>query len=445
MSGLTAKTIRRISEAANDRHLGKEPEWMLDFRLEAGEKFKKMGLPEWGPSLQQINFNEIEYYRSGGSRAKTWDDVPDEVRNTYEELGIPAAEREVLSGVAAQVDSNVIYESVRAELERQGVVFVSTEEGVRKHEKIFKKYFGKLIPPENNKFAALNSAAWSGGSFIYVPPGVEVEMPIQTYFLIKSQDMGQFERTLIVADSGSFVHYVEGCSAPTFASSSLHAGVVEVFVEEGARVRYTTIQNWSKNVYNLTTKKARVEKNGIMEWVDGNIGSKITMKYPACVLAGEGARGELLSMALAGKGQVQDSGGKMIHLADNTSSRIISKSVSKDGGTSTYRGDVFVSPNAKGVKVFSNCDSLIMDGKSRAESIPRIKVESRNAEIQHEATAQRISDEKLFYLQSRGISRQEAESLFVSGFIDPIVREIPLEYAVEMNRLVELEMTDAIG
>lgn len=438
--GLNEEIIKEISSNKN------EPSWMTEFRLKSYEIFKKKKNPNWGGNLDEIKYDDIYYYmRPTDKEERTWDQVPQEMKDTFERLGIPQAEREFLAGVKAQFDSSVVYSSLMSELEEQGVIFLSTDEALQKYPHFFEEYFGKVIPAADNKFAALNSAVWSGGSFVYIPKGVHVKRPLQAYFRINAMNMGQFERTLIIADEGSFAHYVEGCTAPVYSKDSLHSAVVEVIVKKGARFRYTTIQNWSNDVYNLVTKRARVEEDGVMEWVDGNLGSKLTMKYPSCYLVGERARGEVLSIAYAGEGQHQDAGAKMIHAAPNTSSTIISKSISTNGGKSSYRGLVQVSPSAKNVKVRVECDALILDDKSISETYPTMKIDESSAQIEHEATVSKIGEEKLFYLMSRGLTEAEAMSLIVSGFIEPIVKELPLEYAVELNRLIELEMEGSVG
>lgn len=438
--GLDESVIKKISKEKN------ESKWMLDFRLKAYEIFKKKKVPSWGADLKDIDYDEITYYlKPTKEELRSWDDVPREIKETYERLGIPQAEREFLAGVKAQYDSEVAYSSLMDELEEQGVIFLSTDEALKKHPEIFKEYFGKVVPPTDNKFAALNSAVWSGGSFVYIPKGVQVKRPLQAYFRINAPQMGQFERTLIIAEEGSFAHYVEGCTAPVYSSKSLHSAVVEVIVKPGARFRYTTIQNWSNDVFNLVTKRARVDKDAVMEWVDGNLGSKITMKYPSCYLVGEGAHGEVLSIAYAGEGMHQDAGAKMIHTAPNTSSSIISKSISSDGGRTSYRGLVNVSPKAKNVKCRVECDALILDEKSATDTFPVMKIDESSAQIEHEATVSKIGEERLFYLMSRGLSEAEAMSLIVSGFIEPIVKELPMEYSLELNRLIELEMEGSVG
>ncbi|HOF50137.1 MAG TPA: Fe-S cluster assembly protein SufB [Candidatus Colwellbacteria bacterium] len=438
--GLNEETVKLISKAKD------EPAWMLELRLNAFEFFKKKSLPSWGPDLSKIDFDDIYYYLKPVDKTKkTWDEVPEAIKNTFEKLGVPQAEKEFLAGVKAQYDSEVAYSSLMEELESEGIVFLSTDEGLRKYPEIFEEYFGKLVPFSDNKFAALNSAVWSGGSFVYIPKGARVKRPLQAYFRINAEKMGQFERTLIIADEGSFAQYVEGCTAPVYSTDSLHAAVVEVFVKKGARFRYTTIQNWSNDVYNLVTKKARVEENAVMEWIDGNLGSKTTMKYPSCYLVGKGSRGEMLSIAYASEGQHQDAGAKMIHLAPDTSSKIVSKSISLKGGRSSYRGTVEVSPEAKNARCRVECDALILDEDSASDTFPLMKINEGSANIEHEATVSKIGEEKLFYLTSRGLTEDQAMSLIVSGFIEPIVKELPMEYAIELNRLIELEMEGSVG
>jgi len=438
--GIDEEIVKEISFHKN------EPEWMTRFRLSSYEIFKKKPTPEWGGNLKDIKYEEIYYYlKPTEAEERKWEDVPKEMKETFDRLGVPAAEKEYLAGVKAQYDSEVIYGSLRSELEEEGVIFLGTDEALKKYPHFFEEYFGKVIPPHDNKFAALNSAVWSGGSFVYIPKGVHVKRPLQAYFRINAKNMGQFERTLIIADEGSYAHYVEGCTAPVYSSDSLHSAVVEVIVKPGARFRYTTIQNWSPNVYNLVTKRARVDRNAVMEWVDGNLGSKLTMKYPSCYLVGEGARGEVLSIAYGGKNQHQDAGAKMVHIAPNTSSIIISKSVSANSGRTSYRGLIEVSPSAYGVKSRVECDALILDSESRSDTYPVMKINNSTANIEHEATVSKIGEEKLFYLMSRGLTEAEAMGLIVSGFIEPIVKELPLEYAVELNRLIELEMEGSVG
>ena len=438
--GLSEDVVRQISQSKG------EPEWMLEYRLKALEAFEKKPMPTWGANLSKIDFQNIYYFvKPSDEEKRTWEDVPEEIKITFDRLGVPQAEREYLAGVKAQYDSEVAYSSLVGELEDQGVIFSSTDEALKKHPEIFRKYFGKVVPFADNKFSALNSAVWSGGSFVYVPKGVVVNRPLQAYFRINAQNMGQFERTLIIVEEGAFAHYVEGCTAPVYSSDSLHAAVVEVIVKPGARFRYTTIQNWSDNVYNLVTKRARVEENAVMEWVDGNLGSKTTMKYPSCYLVGEGAKGEVLSIAYASKGQHQDAGGKMIHAAPNTSSRIISKSVSLRGGRTSYRGLVDITPAAPNSKSRVECDALILDPFSATDTFPTMRINESSANVEHEATVSKIGEEKLFYLTSRGLTESEAMSLIVSGFVEPIVKELPMEYAVELNRLIELEMEGSVG
>ncbi len=439
--GLNEGIVRQISKMKG------ESDWMLDFRLKAYKTFTEKPMHKWGPDLSAIDFNNIYYYlKPMENQEKTWEDVPTDIKNTFDRLGIPEAEKLHLSGVKAQFDSEIVYGSLLKELEEQGVIFLGTDEALKRYPHFFEEYFGKVIPANDNKFAALNSAVWSGGSFVYIPKGVLVKRPLQAYFRINAQNMGQFERTLIIADEGSYAHYVEGCTAPVYSSDSLHAAVVEVIVKPGARFRYTTIQNWSKDVYNLVTKRARVEEKAVMEWVDGNLGSKITQKYPSCYLVGDGAHGEVLSIAYAGhEKQHQDAGAKMVHIAPNTTSTIISKSVSVNGGRTSYRGLVSVTPSAKNAKSHVECDALILDDKSASDTFPVMKINESSARIEHEATVSKIGGEKLFYLMSRGLTETEAMSLIVSGFIEPIVKELPLEYAVELNRLIELEMEGSVG
>jgi Fe-S cluster assembly protein SufB len=438
--GLDEDVVREISW---HKH---EPEWMLNFRLRALKFYQQKPLPMWGGDLTKIDFDNIFYYiKPTEKKVSSWDDLPSEIRNTYDKIGIPEAEKKFLAGVSAQYESEVVYKSINQMLTKKGVVFLDMDSGLREYPEVVKQYFGSVIPPMDNKFSALNSAVWSGGSFIYVPKGVRVELPLQGYFRINAANMGQFERTLIIADEGSYVHYVEGCTAPIYTTDSLHAAVVEIIVKKGARVRYTTIQNWSTNVYNLVTKRARAEEEAIMEWVDGNLGSKLTMKYPSVYLVGRKARGELLSIAYAGPGQHQDAGGKMLHVAPETSSRIISKSISRGGGRTSYRGLVQVYPGAKNAKSKVVCDALLLDEASRSDTYPTMKVDEQHVQIEHEATVSKISDEQLFYLESRGIEKGQAQSMIVNGFIEPIVKELPLEYAVEMNRLIELQIEGPVG
>ncbi len=438
--GLSKEVVMQISEHKQ------EPQWMREFRLRALEIFFKKPMPNWGPDLSALDFDDIYYYvKPADKQVRSWDDVPENIKKTFDRLGIPEAERKFLAGVGAQYDSEVVYHNIREELEKKGVIFVDPETAVREYPDLVKEYFGTVIPPEDNKFAALNSAVWSGGSFIYVPPGVKVDIPLQAYFRINTKNMGQFERTLIIADEGSFVHYVEGCTAPIYTTDSLHSAVVEIIAKKGARVRYSTIQNWSGNVYNLVTKRAVAYEEATVEWVDGNIGSKITMKYPAVFLMGRKAHGEILSIAFAGKGQIQDTGGKVVHVADETTSLITSKSISKDGGQASYRGLLKVYPDLKGVKSHVVCDALIMDPDSRSDTYPYIEIESDDVSIEHEARVSKISEDQLFYLMSRGLNEQEAATMIVNGFLEPLVKQLPMEYAVELNRLIELEMEGSVG
>jgi Fe-S cluster assembly protein SufB len=440
--GLDEEIIRQMSRMKN------EPEWMLDFRLKAYKRFLRKPVPTWGGGdmLQSIDFDDIYYYiKPTEGQAKDWDMVPDSIKETYEKLGIPEAERKYLAGVTAQYESEVVYHRNREDLEQLGVIFCDMDTAVREYPDLVREYWATIIPPNDNKFAALNSAVWSGGSFIYVPPGVHIEQPLQAYFRINAENMGQFERTLIIVDEGAFCHYVEGCSAPVYASDSLHAAVVEVVVKEGARCRYTTIQNWSNNVFNLVTKRAAAYKNATMEWVDGNLGSNLTMKYPAVWLLEEGAHGEVLSIAFANEGQHLDAGAKMVHAAPNTSSLITSKSISKGGGRSAYRGLVRVENHANHAKSFVRCDALILDEDSRSDTYPYMEIEESDVDLGHEATVSKVGEEQLFYLMSRGLSEEEATAMIVAGFIEPIVRELPMEYAVELNRLIELQMEGSVG
>jgi len=423
-----------------------EPQWMREFRLHALDIFFEKPLPTWGGDLSQLDFQDIFYYmRASERQEQDWDDVPEDIRRTYDKLGIPEAEKKYLAGVKAQYESEVVYGSLQEDLAKQGVIFTDTDSALRDHEELFKEYFGTIIPSFDNKFAALNSAVWSGGSFIYVPPGVHIEFPLQAYFRINSENMGQFERTLIIVDEGASAHYVEGCTAPTYSSESLHSAVVEIVVKRGGRFRYTTIQNWSNNVYNLVTKRAMAYADSVMEWVDGNLGSRLTMKYPAIYLMEPGARGETLSIAFANQGQHQDAGAKMVHCAPHTSSRIISKSISKGSGRSSYRGLVKVANDASHCKSNVICDALILDDKSRSDTYPYIEVDEDDVAIEHEASVSKIAEEQLFYLMSRGLSEAEASSMIVTGFIEPLVKELPMEYAVEMNRLIELQMEGSVG
>ena len=438
--GLTEEIVREIS------NMKEEPQWMLDYRLKALEYFYKTPMPQWGGDLSALNFDEITYYvKPSEGTQKSWDEVPEEIKATFDKLGIPEAEQKYLAGVSAQYESEVVYHNMKQDLEDMGIVFKDTDSALKENEDIFKKYWGTIIPYTDNKFSALNSAVWSGGSFIYVPPGVKVETPLQAYFRINSENMGQFERTLIIVDEDAHVHYVEGCTAPVYTTNSLHSAVVEISVGKNAYCRYTTIQNWANNVYNLVTKRTVVEENGTMEWIDGNIGSKLTMKYPACILKGEGARGMTLSIAIAGRGQHQDAGAKMIHLAPNTSSTIVSKSIAKQGGKVSYRGIVRFGPKATGARANIECDTLIMDNESTSDTIPYNEILNDNVSLEHEAKVSKVSEEQLFYLMSRGISEEEATEMIVMGFIEPFTKELPMEYAVEMNRLIKFEMEGSIG
>jgi len=438
--GLDAEIVEQISEMKG------EPDWMRQFRLDSLAIFDTKPMPDWGGDLSELDFQDIFYYvRASEGQERDWDDVPEDIRKTYDRLGIPEAEKKYLAGVKAQYESEVVYGSLQEDLVKQGVIFTDTDTAVREHSDLLREYFGKIIPPADNKFAALNSAVWSGGSFIYVPPGVDIEFPLQAYFRINTENMGQFERTLIIVDEGARVHYVEGCTAPTYSSKSLHSAVVEIVVKRGGRCRYTTIQNWSNNIYNLVTKRAFAYRDSLMEWVDGNLGSKLTMKYPAVYLMEPGARGETLSIAFAGAGQHQDAGAKMVHCAPHTSSRIISKSITKTGGRASYRGLVRVQNGAKHCKSNVVCDALILDPDSRSDTYPYIEIDEDEVTIEHEASVSKIAEEQLFYLMSRGMTETEASSMIVTGFIEPLVKELPMEYAVEMNRLIELQMEGSVG
>ena len=438
--GLSEELVRAISKMKN------EPDWMLEFRLKGYEHYLKRPLPEWGPDLHQIDFEDIYYYiKPTNDQSGSWDDVPDNIKNTFDKLGIPEAEQKFLSGVGAQYESEMIYHNIKKELEEQGVLFLGMDDALQKHPEIVKEYFNTIIPYTDNKFAALNTAVWSGGSFIYVPPGVHIEMPLQAYFRINAKNMGQFERTLIIVDEGAYVHYVEGCTAPIYTSDSFHSGVIEIYVKKGARCRYSTIQNWSTNVYNLVTQRAIAEENATMEWVDANLGSKITMKYPAVFMKGEGAHGEILSIAFASEGQHQDAGGKVVHLAPNTTSRIISKSICQKGGRSSYRGLLKVKEGAYNVKSNVVCDALLLDELSRSDTYPYIEIDEEDVTIGHEASVSKVGEEQLFYLMSRGINEETAISMIVNGFLEPLVKELPMEYAIEMNRLIQLQMEGSIG
>ncbi len=438
--GLSEAVVRKISQMKG------EPDWMLQFRLRALKHFLARPMPTWGADLSHLDLENIYYYvRPSEFSGKTWDEVPDTIKNTFNKLGIPEAEQKFLAGVGAQYESEMVYHSIQEHLEKQGVIFLSIEDGLRQHPELFRQYFGTVIPIEDNKFSALNSAVWSGGSFVYIPKGVTVELPLQAYFRLNSANIGQFERSLIIADEGARVHYVEGCTAPQYTTDSFHSGVIEIVVKKGARVRYTTIQNWSTNVYNLVTQRSIVEENGTMEWVDCNLGSKVTMKYPSTYLMGPGAHGEILSVAFASRGQHQDAGGKVIHFAPNTSSKVTSKSISKDGGRSSYRGLLKVHKGAKGAKSSVACDALLLDPQSRSDTYPTIEIDEEDVTIGHEASVSKIGEEQLFYLKSRGLSQEEATTMVVSGFIEPLVKELPMEYAVEMNRLIRLQMEGSVG
>ena len=438
--GLDEEVVRQISAMKG------EPEWMLNFRLKALKHFQSRPIPTWGADLSDLDLDDIYYYvKPTDVEGRSWDDVPETIKNTFDKLGIPEAEQKYLAGVGAQYDSEMIYHNVQEELEKQGVIFMSIEDGLRNHPDLFREYFSTVIPIEDNKFAALNSAVWSGGSFVYVPKGVKVELPLQAYFRLNVANIGQFERSLIIADEGAQVHYVEGCTAPLYSTNSFHSGVIEIIVKKDARVRYTTIQNWSSNVYNLVTQRAMVYENGTMEWVDANLGSKTTMKYPSCYLMEPGAHGEILSVAFAGPGQHQDAGGKALHFAPNTSSKITSKSISRGNGRSSYRGLLKVFPEAEGSKSNVVCDALLLNHDSRSDTYPYIEVDAEDVTLGHEATVSKVGEEQLFYLMSRGMTEEEATTMVVSGFIEPLVKELPMEYAVEMNRLIQLQMIGSVG
>ncbi|GCF10529.1 Fe-S cluster assembly protein SufB [Dictyobacter arantiisoli] len=438
--GLTRKVVEQISEMKG------EPSWMRDYRLKSLDLFEKRPMPTWGADLSDINFDDIFYYiKPVAQQGKNWDDIPAEIKDTFDRLGIPQAEQKYLAGVTAQYESEAVYHKMREDLEKLGVIFTDMDTALREYPDIVKEHFGSIVPASDNKFASLNSAVWSGGSFVYIPRGVRVEIPLQAYFRINAQNMGQFERTLIIAEPGSYVHYVEGCTAPSYTSNSLHSAVVEIKAMEGARVRYTTIQNWSKNVYNLVTKRAAAYRDATMEWVDGNLGSKVTMKYPAVLLMEPGARGDVLSVAFANDGMHQDAGAKITHLAPHTTSQILSKSVSKGTGRASYRGLVRINPGAHHTKSSVRCDALLLDENARTDTYPTIRVEENQTEIGHEATVSKVGDDQLFYLMSRGLDESEAYSLIVNGFIEPITKELPMEYAVELNRLIQLEMSGSVG
>src|SRR5215218_9777309 len=440
--GLDREIVEQISAYK------KEPDWMLQFRLRALDIFFKKPMPAWpAANLSEIDFDNIFYYvrPSEGGVEKSWDDVPSYIKDTFDKLGIPEAERKFLAGVSAQYESEVVYHSIREDLEQQGVIFLDMDSGLREHPDIVKEYFGTVIPAADNKFSALNAAVWSGGSFIYVPPGVHVDIPLQAYFRINAENMGQFERTLIIADEGASVHYIEGCTAPVYSSDSLHSAVVELIAMKDAHIRYTTIQNWSNNVYNLVTKRAIAHEHAVVEWVDGNLGSKVTMKYPGIFLVGEGAKGEVISVAFASEGQHQDAGAKIVHAAPNTTSTITSKSISKGGGRTSYRGLLKVHKGAENVKSFVRCDALMLDEISRSDTYPSIEIDEDQVSIEHEASVSKISDEQLFYLMSRGLNEVDAKTMIVNGFFEAFTKELPMEYAVELNRLLQLQMEGAIG
>ncbi len=438
--GLTREVVESISEYKD------EPQWMRDFRLKALEHFESRPTPTWGGNLGQIDFDDIHYFvRASDKNSRDWSEVPDDIKNTFDRLGIPEAERKFLSGVGAQYESEVVYHQVNEKLEAQGVIFTDMDTALREHEELVREYWATVIPPNDNKLAALNSAVWSGGSFVYVPAGVKVEMPLQAYFRINTENMGQFERTLIICEEGADVHYIEGCTAPVYSTDSLHSAVVEIVAKPSSRVRYTTVQNWSQNVYNLVTKRAIAQEKATMEWVDCNLGSKLTMKYPSIYLLGPEAHGEILSIAFAGEGQHQDAGGKIIHAAPRTSSSIFSKSISKDGGRSTYRGLLEVADGASESRSKVVCDALLLDEDSRSDTYPTIRIGENDADVGHEATVSKIGDEQVFYLQSHGLDEEEASKMIVNGFIEPVTKELPMEYAVELNRLIELQMEGSIG
>ncbi len=438
--GLNENVVRQISA------MKKEPEWMLEFRLKALKHYFQRPMPNWGADISHLDLENIIYYvKPSEMESRSWDDVPENIKDTFDKLGIPEAEQKFLAGVGAQYESEMVYHSIQEHLEKQGVIFLSIEEGLRQHPDLFREYFGTVIPIEDNKFSALNSAVWSGGSFVYVPKGVKVDLPLQAYFRLNVANIGQFERSLIIADEGAQVHYVEGCTAPTYTTDSFHSGVIEIVVKKNARVRYSTIQNWSTNVYNLVTQRAKVDAGGTMEWVDCNLGSKVTMKYPSCYLLGEGAHGEILSVAFASNGQHQDAGGKIIHFAPNTSSKIISKSISKGTGRSSYRGLLKVHKGAINARSNVVCDALLLNPQSRSDTYPYIEIDEEDVSIGHEASVSKVGEEQLFYLMSRGLSEEEATTMVVSGFIEPLVKELPMEYAVEMNRLIQLQMEGSVG
>ena len=438
--GLSKDVVEKISDMKG------EPQWMLEFRLKALDHYQKRPIPTWGGDLSGLDLDNIFYYvKPSQQESKNWDEVPSTIKETFNRLGIPEAEQKFLAGVGAQYESEMVYHNIQEHLEKQGVIFLSIEDGLRKHPDLFRQYFSKVIPIEDNKFAALNSAVWSGGSFVYVPKGVKVDLPLQAYFRLNVANIGQFERSLIIADEGAQLHYVEGCTAPTYTTDSLHSGVIEIVVNKGARVRYTTIQNWSTNVYNLVTQRALVHENGTMEWVDSNLGSKLTMKYPSCYLLEPGAHGEILSMAFAGPGQHQDAGGKAIHFAPHTSSKITSKSISKGGGRTSFRGLLKVYKGSVDSRSNTVCDALLLDPQSRSDTYPSIEIDEQDVTIGHEASVSKVGEEQLFYLMSRGLSEEESITMVVSGFIEPLVKELPMEYAIEMNRLIQLQMAGSVG
>ncbi len=438
--GLSEKVVREISSNKN------EPEWMLEFRLKSLEYFLSCPMQKWGPNLKDIDFDRITYYiKPSDAVAKKWKDVPKDIRETYDQLGVPQSERKFFAGVGAQYDSGVVYHHLQERLQKLGVIFMDTDSALKKYPDIFKEYFGTVVPPRDNKFAALNSAVWSGGSFVYIPKGVKVDIPLQAYFRINAKNMGQFERTLIIVDEGAEVHYIEGCTAPIYSTDSLHSAVVEVIAKPYSHVRYTTVQNWSNNVYNLVTKRARAEEGAFVEWVDGNLGSKITMKYPSVYLCGRGSRADILSVAMAGRGQIQDAGAKVFHLAPNTSSHIVSKSVSFEGGITNYRGLVKIIPGAKNSRASVRCDALLLDHESISQTYPTMNIMEDDVRVEHEATVTRLGEKELFYLKSRGFSESDAMSLLVAGFMEPFVKQLPGDYAIELNRLIEMEMEGSIG
>lgn len=438
--GISPEIVKEISR------MKKEPEWMLEYRLKSLELFYKFPMPEWGADLKDLNFEDLTYYVKPSEKSeKSWEDVPEEIKETFDKLGIPEAEQKWLAGVTAQYESEVVYHNMRKELESKGVIFLDTDTALKEYPELFKEHFGTVIPNTDNKFSALNGAAWSGGSFVYIPKGLKLEIPVQAYFRINTEKMAQFERTLIIADEGSSVHYVEGCTAPVYGTDSLHSGVVEIIAKKGAYVRYTTIQNWANNIYNLVTQRAIAEEDATVEWVDGNFGSKATMKYPAVILKGERAKGNILSIAMASRGQEQDAGAKAIHLAPNTTSTIISKSITKNGGKATYRGIASFSKNAEGSKSNIKCDTLIIDDLSTSDTIPYNEVRNNKVTLEHEATVSKVSEDQLFYLMSRGLTEEEATQMIIMGFFEPFTKELPMEYAVEMNRLIKFEMEGSIG